>query len=106
MVFEKSEIASLDTMVITSLNTLTILYNSYAVALSVLVWFVIRFCLSKGQKWTFWVLLVTIGFVEIFAFVASAPLGNARWQVNIILSALYIVGIGLSGYSIFKGDKK
>ena len=106
MVFEKSEIASLDAMVITSLNTLTILYNSYAVALSVLVWFVIRLCLSKGQKWAFWVLLITIGFVEIFAFIASAPLGNARWQVNIILSALYIVGIGLSGYSIFKGDKK
>jgi hypothetical protein len=106
MVFEKSEIASLDAMVITSLNTLTILYNSYAIALSVLVWFVIRLCLSKGQKWAFWVLLITIGFVEIFAFLASAPLGNARWQVNIILSALYIVGISLSGYSIFKGDKK
>jgi hypothetical protein len=106
MVFEKSEIASLDALVITSLNTLTILYNSYAVALSVLVWFVIRLCLSKGQKWAFWVLLITIGFVEIFAFVASAPLGNARWQVNLVLSILYIVGIGLSGYSIFKGDKK
>jgi hypothetical protein len=106
MVFEKSEIASLDTMVITSLNTLTILYNSYAVALSVLVWFVIRLCLSKGQKWSFWVLLITIGFVEIFAFVASAPLGNARWQVNLVLSIFYIVGFGLSGYSIFKGDKK
>jgi len=26
--------------------------------------------------------------------------------VNVILSALYIVGIGLSGYSLFKGDKK
>jgi hypothetical protein len=106
MVFEKSEIANLDAMVITSLNTLTILYNSYAVALSVLVWFVIRLCLSKGQKWAFGVLLITIGFVEIFAFVASAPLGNARWQVNLVLSILYIVGIGLSGYSIFKGDKK
>jgi len=101
MVFEKSEIASLDAMVITSLNTLTILYNSYAVALSVLVWFVIRLCLSKGQKWAFWVLLITVGFVETFAFVASAPIGNVRWQVNIILSALYVVGIGLSGYSLF-----
>ncbi len=101
MVFEESEIASLDAMVITSLNTLTILYNSYAVALSVLVWFVIRLCLSKGQKWAFWVLLITVGFVETFAFVASAPIGNVRWQVNIILSALYVVGICLSGYSLF-----
>ena len=106
MVFEKSEIARLDSKVISALNCLTILYNSYAIALSVLVWFVIRICLSKGQKWAFWALLITIGFVEIFAFIASAPLGNVRWQVNIILSALYVVGIGLSGYSLFKGDKK
>jgi len=106
MVFEKPEIVRLDARVISALNCLTILYNSYAVALSVLVWFVIRLCLSKGQKWAFWALLITIGFVEIFAFVASAPLGNLRWQVNIPLSALYIVGIGLSGYSLFKGDRK
>ena len=106
MVFEKHEIARLDARVISALNCLTILYNSYAVALSVLIWFVIRLCLSKGQKWAFWALLITIGFVEIFAFVASAPLGNVRWQVNVPLSALYIVGIGLSGYSLFKGDKK
>jgi hypothetical protein len=106
MVFEKSEIARLDARVISALNCLTILYNSYAIALSVLVWFVIRLCLSKGQKWAFWALLITIGFVEILAFVASAPIGNARWQVNVVLSALYVVGISLSGYSLFKGDKK
>jgi hypothetical protein len=106
MVFEKSEIARLDAKVISALNCLTILYNSYAIALSVLVWFVIRICLSKGQKWAFWALLITIGFVEIFAFIATAPIGNVRWQVNVVLSALYVVGIGLSGYSLFKGDKK
>jgi len=106
MVFEKSEIASLDSKVITSLNALTILYNSYAIALSVLAWFVIRLSLSKGQKWAFWALLITIGFVEIFAFIASAPIENVRWQVNVVLSALYVVGIGLSGYSLFKGDKE
>jgi hypothetical protein len=105
MVFEKSEIARLDARVISALNCLTILYNSYAIALSVLAWFVIRLCLSKGQKWAFWALLITIGFVEILAFVASAPIGNVRWQVNIILSALYVVGIGLSGYSLFKSKE-
>jgi hypothetical protein len=102
LVFEKSEIASLDARVIASLNALTILYNSYAIALSVLAWFVIRLSLSKGQKWAFWALLITIGFVEVFAFIASTPIGNARWPVNVVLSVLYIVGIGLSGYPIFK----
>ena len=105
MVFEKSEIAGLDARAILALNCLTILYNSYAIALSVLAWFVIRLSLSQGQKWAFWALLITIGFVEILAFVASAPIGNARWQVNVILSALYVVGIGLSGYSIFKSKQ-
>src|SRR4030043_1648275 len=106
MVFEKSEIARLDIKVIESLNTLTILYNSCSIALSVLVWLLIRKSLIAGRKWAFWVLLFVIGFVEVMAFIASAPIGNARWQVNVVQSALYIVGIGLSGYSLFKGDKR
>jgi len=105
LVFEESEIASLDAKVIASLNALTILYNSCSVVLSVLVWFLIRKSLIAGQKWAFWVLLFVIGFVEVMAFIASAPIGNARWQLYVIMSALYVVGIGLSGYSLFKGDK-
>ena len=102
MVFEKSEIAGLDARVIASLNALTILYNSCSVVLSVLVWLLIRKGLLAGQKWAFWVLLFVIGFVEVMAFIASAPIGNARWQVNVVQSAFYVVGIGLSGCSIFK----
>ncbi|MHB1416499.1 MAG: hypothetical protein ACYC1C_14725 [Chloroflexota bacterium] len=102
MVFEESEIASLGAKVIASLNALTILYNSCSMVLSVLVWLLIRKGLIDGRKWAFWVLLFVIGFVEVMAFVASAPIGNARWQVNVVQSALYVVGIGLSGYSIFK----
>ena len=102
MVFEKSEIASLDAKVIASLNTLTILYNSCSMALSVLVWLLIKKSLLTGQKWAFWALLFVIGFVEVMAFIASAGVGNARWQVNVVLSVLYVVGIGLSGYSLFK----
>ena len=106
LVFEDSEIASLDAKVIASLNALTILYNSCSVVLSILVWLLIRKDLIAGQKWAFWALLITIGFVEILAFIASAPIGNARWQLYVVLSVLYVVGIGLAGYSIFKGDKK
>ena len=102
MVFEKSEIAGLDAKVIASLNALTILYNSCSVVLSVLVWLLIRKSLIGGQKWAFWVLLVAIGFVELMAFIASIPIGNARWQLYVVMSALYVVGIGLAGYSIFK----
>jgi hypothetical protein len=104
MVFEKPEIARLDARVIASLNALTILYNSCSVVLSVLVWLLIRKSLMAGQKWAFWVLLFGIGFVEGMASVASAPIGNARWPVNVVQSALYVVGIGLSGYSIFRSS--
>lgn len=106
MVFERSEIASLDARVIASLNALTILYNSCSVVLSVLVWMLIRRSLVAGQRWAFWALLFGIGFVEVMAFIASAPIGNARWPVNVLLSALYVVGISLSGYALFKGDDK
>lgn len=102
MVFEQSEIASLDPRVISALNCLTILYNSCAVALSVLALFIIWSNLIKGQKRAFWALLITIGFVELLAFSASAEVGNARWQVNVVLSVLYVLGIGLVGYGIFR----
>ena len=102
MVFEKPEIAALDARVIASLNTLTILYNSCSVVVSVLVWTVIRKHLVAGEKWAFWLLLFVIGFIEIMAFIASAEVGHARWQVNVVLSILYIAGIGVTGYALFK----
>ena len=101
MVYKESEITKLDVRVISAVNTLAILYNSCAAAISVLTLFIIWSSLINGQVWAFWVLLITIGFVQIFGFVAFALIGNQRWQVNIPLSALYLIGIGLSGYSIF-----
>ena len=102
MVFNKPEIAALDARVIASLNTLTILYNSCSVVVSVLVWTIIRKDLVAGEKWAFWLLLFVIGFIEVMAFIASAQVGHARWQVNVVLSILYIAGIGVTGYALFK----
>ncbi len=102
MVFEKSEIASLDSRVILSLNALAILYNSFAVSLSLMTLFIIWSSLIRGHKLAFWLLLITMGFMEILAFVASAPLNHARWQVNVPLTVLYVLGIVLAGFSIFK----
>jgi hypothetical protein len=105
MVFDKSEIASLDARVIESLNTLTILYNSCSMMVSVLVWVLIRKFLLAGQKWSFWILLSVIGFIEVMAFIASAPIDNARWQVNAVQSVLFLVGVTMAGYALLKGDK-
>lgn len=102
MVFNPSEIANLEPRAISALNALTILYNSCAIAVSILVLFIIRTQLIYKEKRAFWALLFTIGFVELMAFIGSAEVGNARWQVNVVLSVLYVLGIALAGYALFR----
>jgi len=104
--FSEVEIASLSAKTIAALNCFTILYNSCSLMISVLTWPLIRRNLAVGEKWAFWLLAGVIGFIEIMAFLASSYIGNGRWQVNVLQSVLYLIGISLSGYSIFKGEKK
>jgi hypothetical protein len=103
--FSEAEIASLSAKTIASLNGFTILYNSCSLVVSVLTWPLIRKNLVSGQKSAFWMLVFAIGFIEVMAFLASSYIGNGRWQVNVVQSVLYLAGIGMSGYSIFKGVK-
>ena len=106
MVFEPAEVAVLDAQVIRALNCLTILYNSYAVAMSIMVWCIVQNALRNKARWSFWALFITIGIAEVFAFVASAPLGHTRWQVNILLSLLYLTGMALVGYALYGRKRK
>jgi hypothetical protein len=103
--FSQAEIASLSAKTIASLNAFTILYNSCSLIISVLTWPLIRKNLVAGERSAFWQLVGVIGFVEVMALLASSYIGNGRWQVNVVQSVLYLVGIGLSGYSLFKGEK-
>jgi hypothetical protein len=104
--FSEIEIASLSAKTLAALNSFTILYNSCSLMISVLTWRLIRNNLVASEKWAFWMLAGVIGFIEVMAFFASSYIGHGRWQVNVLQSILYVVGIGLSGYSIFKGEKK
>jgi hypothetical protein len=103
--FSEADIASLSAKTIAALNCFTILYNSCSLMISVLTWPLIRRNLVAGQKWAFWLLVGVIGFVEAMAILASSYIGNGRWQVNVVQSVLYLIGIGLSGWSLFKRDK-
>jgi hypothetical protein len=103
--FSEAEIASLGAKTIAALNCFTILYNSCSLVVSVLTWPLIRKNLLAGQRSAFWMLAFVIGFIEGMAFLASSYIGNGRWQVNVLQGVLYLVGIGLSGWSLFKGDK-
>jgi len=100
--FSEAEIANLSAKTIAALNCFTILYNSCSLVISVLTWPLIRKNLVAGEKSAFWMLVFAIGFVEMMAFLASSYIGHGRWQVNVLQSILYIVGIGLSGYSLFQ----
>ena len=99
--FSEAEIASLSAKTIAALNCFTILYNSCSLMVSVLTWPLIRKNLVAGQKSAFWTLVFVIGFIEVMAFWASSYIGHGRWQVNVLQSVIYLVGIGLSGYSLF-----
>jgi hypothetical protein len=99
--FSEAEIAGLGAKTIAALNCFTILYNSCSLMVSVLAWPLIRKNLVAGQKSAFWTLVFVIGFIEVMAFWASSYIGHGRWQVNVLQSILYVVGIGLSGYSLF-----
>ncbi len=103
--FSEVEIARLSAKTMAALNCFTILYNSCSLMISVLTWPLIRRNLVAGEKRTFWLLVGVIGFVEAMAFLASSYIGNGRWQVNVVQSVLYLAGICLSGFSIFKGVK-
>lgn len=99
--FSEAEISSLSVKTIAALNCFTILYNSCSLVISALTWPLIRKNLVVGEKLAFWTLVFVIGFIEVMAFFASAYIGHGRWQVNVLQSVLYVVGIGLSGYSLF-----
>ena len=103
--FSEAEIAGLGAKTIAALNCFTILYNSCSLIVSVLTWPLIRQNLVAGEKSAFWTLVFVIGFIEVMAFLASSYIGHGRWQVNVLQSILYLAGIGLSGFSIFKGVK-
>ena len=103
--FSEAEIAGLGTKTIAALNCFTILYNSCSLMVSVLTWPLIRKNLIAGENSAFWMLVFVIGFIEVMAFLASSYIGHGRWQVNVLQSVLYLAGIGLSGFSIFKGHK-
>jgi hypothetical protein len=100
--FSEVEISNLSVKTLAALNCFTILYNSCSLVVSILCWFLIRKKVVAGEKNAFWLLVGCIGFIELMAFLASSYIGNGRWQVNVVQSILYLTGIGLAGYSLYK----
>ena len=104
--FSEAEIAELSAKTISALTCFTILYNSCSLMVSVLTWPLIRKNLLDGEKSAFWTLVFVIGFVEVMAFLASSYIGHGRWQVNVLQSVLYVVGVGLSSFPLLSPKKQ
>ena len=102
LVFTDKEISALDTKVIATTKSLAVLNNSGAVLTTVFVLVIIWTSLNNGARWAFWTLLFAGIWGHSLWFVADSYIGHETLVVNIVLSAIFLVGISLSGYGIFR----
>jgi len=97
---EQAEIDRLDMQTVATFKSLAIYFNSAVVTFCLLSIFVIWMGLAQGQRWSLWALLITMGIGQILGFAADSFIGNKTLRVNIILTVVYLLGIGLSWYGI------
>jgi hypothetical protein len=102
MVFTENEISSLDTKVIDTTKSLAILHNSGAVIVTLFCLIIIWTSLVNGHKWAFWTLLFAGIWGHVFWFISDRFTGNETLIVNIIFAAIFLAGISLAGYGMFK----
>jgi hypothetical protein len=101
MTFTNEELLTLDEKYITTTKALAIMHNAGATIGTFFFLVIIWACLIKGHKWAFWILLIAGIFGHIFWFIGDRYIGNQTFIVNSILTALFLVGIGLAGYGIY-----
>ena len=102
MAFTDEELSTLDAKYIATTKALAIMHNSGAILGTFLFLVIIWTSLISGYKWAFWVLLLAGIFGHTFWFIGDRFIANETLKVNIVLTALFLVGISLAGYGIFK----
>jgi len=83
---------------------LAILCYAFAVGCFLLIHLTIWKGLIGGQKWAFWATAITMAFIQVMLFVADAATG-LRWVAvtdYVVITAVALAGIMLSGYGFFK----
>ena len=94
------EAAQLPEQVLATFKSLAIYFNSAIVTSCLLSIFVIWAALVQGHRWAFCALFITMGIGQILAFVADSFIGNKTLVVNIILTAIYLLGMALSWFGL------
>jgi hypothetical protein len=87
---------------VATVKCLAILFNSCAAGLSLLTVSVVWCALRKGEQWAFWALLLAAGLAQAMAFVADAAIGMRTLVPNLVLTALFLAGLGLAGYALHR----
>jgi hypothetical protein len=102
MGFTDKEISALDTKVIATTKSLAVMNNSGAVLTTVFSLVIIWTSLTNGSKWAFWMLLFAGLWGHSLWFLADSYIGHETLVVNIAFTTIFLVGIILAGYAIFK----
>lgn len=97
---EQAEVAGLDEQVLATFKSLAIYFNSTVVSFCLLSIIIIWAGLSHGHGWAFWALFTTLGISQIMGFIADSFIGNKTLVVNIVFTAIYLLGMGLSWYGL------
>jgi hypothetical protein len=100
-ILDPSDLSRLDPKVISAMNSYAVLFNACAASFSLLMIFIIWSGLITRQESAHFILLLAAGFGQIISFKADAIMGGKLKLLNATLSALFLIGIALAGYSIF-----
>jgi len=102
MVLTDKEISALDTKVIMAAKSLAILHNSGAVLGTLMSLIIIWTSLSNGYKWAFWTLLFAGIWAHSMWFLSDRYIGNQTLIVNVVFIVLFLIGISMAAFGIFK----
>ena len=102
MVFTDKEIAALDAKVIATTKSLAILHNGGAILGTALVLIIVWSGLIHGHKWAFWCLLCAGLWGHAMWLLGARFIGNKTMAVNMAFAAIFLIGIALAGWGLFK----
>ena len=74
-----------------------ILFISVGVSLMAIVHYGVR----QSKRWAWWAALIAMGVVNGPMVAITSPVGGLPWMLAIAMLGLFIIGISLSGRSVF-----
>lgn len=111
LMIDEADLLQRDPRWLAGINGLAVFCNAWDAAFCLLVLLITWSGLVKKSRWAFWSLLISLTFLQTFAFVAYAFFENmplrahiaaANLIANILSAAFLLAGLGLSGYAIHR----